>query len=102
MGMVDFTGCSVACPLATTQMTGPTWSPSLNSNTTTTSIPPHSTSHFFWRWGTSLQPPSRLESVNEFTEQMKTTLEEAKAALAKSKDDMAWYSNPPANDTPKM
>jgi hypothetical protein len=37
------------------------------------------------------QPPSRLESVNEFTEQMKTTIEEAKAALVKSKDDMARY-----------
>ena len=39
------------------------------------------------------QPPSRTESVNEFTEQMKTTLEEAKAALAKSKDDMTRYNN---------
>jgi Chromo (CHRromatin Organisation MOdifier) domain len=39
------------------------------------------------------QPPSKLESVNEFTEWMKTTLEEAKAALAKSKDDMARYYN---------
>jgi hypothetical protein len=39
------------------------------------------------------QPPSQLESVNEFTEQMKTTLEEAKAALAKSKDNMAQYYN---------
>ena len=39
------------------------------------------------------QQPSRVESVNEFTEQMKGTLEEAKAALAKSKDDMARYYN---------
>ena len=39
------------------------------------------------------QPLSRTESVNEFTEQMKTTLEEAKAALAKSKDDMTRYYN---------
>jgi hypothetical protein len=39
------------------------------------------------------QPPSWLESVNKFTEQMKTMLEEAKAALAKSKDDMARYYN---------
>jgi hypothetical protein len=39
------------------------------------------------------QPLSRLESVNEFTERMKTMLEEAKAALAKSKDDMARYYN---------
>jgi hypothetical protein len=37
------------------------------------------------------QPPSRTESVNEFTERMKTTLEEAKAALVKSKDDMTRY-----------
>jgi hypothetical protein len=36
-------------------------------------------------------PQSRLESVNEFTDRMKSTLEEAKAALAKSKDDMARY-----------
>ena len=39
------------------------------------------------------QQPSRVESVNEFTEWMKGTLEEAKAALAKSKDDMARYYN---------
>jgi transposase InsO family protein len=39
------------------------------------------------------QPPSRVESVNEFTERMKSTLEEAKAALAKSKDDMSRYYN---------
>jgi transposase InsO family protein len=39
------------------------------------------------------QPPSRTESVNEFTERMKTTLEEAKAALVKSKDDMTRYYN---------
>jgi hypothetical protein len=39
------------------------------------------------------QPPSQTESVNEFTERMKTTLEEAKAALAKSKDDMTRYYN---------
>jgi hypothetical protein len=34
-----------------------------------------------------------LESVNEFTDWMKSTLEEAKAALAQSKDDMARYYN---------
>ena len=39
------------------------------------------------------QHPSRIESVNEFTERMKSTLEEAKAALVKSKDDMARYYN---------
>ena len=39
------------------------------------------------------QPPSRTESVNEFAEWMETTLEEAKVALAKSKDDMTQYYN---------
>jgi len=39
------------------------------------------------------QPPSRFEVVNEFTDQMKDTLEEAKLALAKAKDDMAQYYN---------
>ena len=36
---------------------------------------------------------SRIELVNEFTERMKNTLEEAKAALVKSKDNMARYYN---------
>jgi len=35
------------------------------------------------------QPPSGVEAVNEFTNRMKDTLEEAKSALAKVKDDMA-------------
>ena len=39
------------------------------------------------------QRRSHLESVNEFTDRMKDTLEEAKAALAKSKDDMTKYYN---------
>ena len=39
------------------------------------------------------QCPSQVESVNEFMEQMRSTLEEAKLALAKSKDDMARYYN---------
>jgi transposase InsO family protein len=39
------------------------------------------------------QPPSPVESVNEFTERMKSTLEEAKSALTKSKDDMTRYYN---------
>ena len=34
-----------------------------------------------------------METVNEFTDQMKTTLEEARSALTKSKEDMAWYYN---------
>jgi hypothetical protein len=37
------------------------------------------------------QPRSHVESVNEFTDRIKNALEEAKAALAKSKDDMAKY-----------
>ena len=47
------------------------------------------------------QCPSRVESVNEFTERMKNTLEEAKAALAKSKDDMARYYNQKRSIAPK-
>jgi len=39
------------------------------------------------------QQPSQLELVNEFMDQMKLALEEAKSALAKAKDDMAWYYN---------
>jgi hypothetical protein len=39
------------------------------------------------------QRPSNVESVNEFTERMRSTLEEAKAALVKSKDDMSRYYN---------
>ena len=39
------------------------------------------------------QPRSRVESINEFKDQMKDTLEEAKVALAKSKDDMTLYYN---------
>jgi len=35
------------------------------------------------------QPPSRVEAVNKFTNQMKDTLEEAKSALTKAKNDMA-------------
>jgi len=39
------------------------------------------------------QPPSQVEAVNKFTDRMKTMLEEAKAALAKVKDNMACYYN---------
>jgi len=39
------------------------------------------------------QPWSHVESVNKFKDQMQDTLEEAKAALAKSKDDMTLYYN---------
>ena len=37
--------------------------------------------------------PSWNETTNEFVERMKSTLEEAKSALRKSKDDMARYYN---------
>ena len=47
------------------------------------------------------QRPSRLESVNEFTDRMRNTLEEAKAALTKSKDDMARYYNQKRSTAPK-
>ena len=39
------------------------------------------------------QRRSNLESVNEFKERMERALKEAKAALAKSKDDMTKYYN---------
>ena len=39
------------------------------------------------------QPRSHVESINEFRDRMRDTLEEAKAALAKSKDDMMLYYN---------
>ena len=39
------------------------------------------------------QPPSQVKAVNEFTNRMKDTLEEAKSALVKAKDNMAWYYN---------
>jgi len=39
------------------------------------------------------QPRSRMESVNECKDRMTDSLEEAKVALAKSKDDMALYYN---------
>jgi hypothetical protein len=39
------------------------------------------------------QLPSKVEAVNKFTDRMRDTLEEAKSALAKAKDDMARYYN---------
>src|SRR6266699_3832703 len=39
------------------------------------------------------EPPSKVEAVNDFTDGMKSTLEEAKSAMAKAKDDMARYYN---------
>ena len=52
------------------------------------------------RMGFEPQQPSRLESANEFADQMKTTTEEAKAALSKVKDDMARYYNQRRLPTP--
>ena len=39
------------------------------------------------------QPPSHLESINEFKERMESSLSNAKAALVKAKHDMATYYN---------
>jgi len=48
------------------------------------------------------QPQSRVESVNEFKDQMKDTLEEAKVALVKSKDDMTLYYNRKRSPVPEF
>ena len=48
------------------------------------------------------QPLSCFEAVNEFTDQMKDTLEEAKSVLAKAKDDMARYYNRRRSPTPSF
>ena len=39
------------------------------------------------------EPESRTKTVNEFKNRMEKSLEEAKSALAKAKDDMARYYN---------
>jgi hypothetical protein len=39
------------------------------------------------------EAPSHMETVNEFWDQIVSTLEEAKSALAKAKNDMAQYYN---------
>ena len=39
------------------------------------------------------QLDSHVETVNEFKDCMEASLEEAKSALAKAKDDMARYYN---------
>jgi hypothetical protein len=46
------------------------------------------------------QQRSYVESVNQFKEHMKGALEEAKAALAKSKDNMAKYYNQKQTPSP--
>jgi hypothetical protein len=48
------------------------------------------------------QCPSKLEAVNEFVDHMKLTLDEACAALTKSKDDMARYYNQRRTPAPKF
>jgi len=48
------------------------------------------------------QPRSHVESVNEFKEQMTDTLEEAKVALAKLKDDMMLYYNQKQTPAPEF
>ena len=52
------------------------------------------------RMGFAPQPPSWLESANEFTNRMKSASEEAKAALTKAKDEMARYYNQRRLPTP--
>jgi len=47
-------------------------------------------------------PNTSFEAVNEFTDRMKDTLEEAKSALAKAKDDMAQYYNCHRSPTPSF
>ena len=39
------------------------------------------------------QAGSQLETVNEFQDQMDSTLSEARSVLRKAKEDMAWYYN---------
>ena len=45
------------------------------------------------RMGFEPSPPSRLETVNEFTDRMQSALTEARSALAKAQDDMTRYYN---------
>ena len=48
------------------------------------------------------QPWSCMESINEFKDRMTDTLEEAKAALARSKDDMTLYYNQKHTPAPEL
>jgi hypothetical protein len=48
------------------------------------------------------QPLLKVEVANEFTDHMKSTLEEAHTALMKSKDDMARYYNQQCTPAPKF
>jgi len=51
------------------------------------------TRHVPWMGFKPDQPRTHVESINDFKDQMKDTLEEAKAALAKSREDMMLYYN---------
>jgi hypothetical protein len=46
-------------------------------------------------------PPSRLETINEFTDQMQFALTEARSTLAKALDDMTCYHNRCQEPAPK-
>jgi hypothetical protein len=48
------------------------------------------------------QPSSHMETVNEFKDRMQQSLEEAKAALTKAKDDMARYYNQRRQPAPDL
>ena len=48
------------------------------------------------------QPRSHVESVNDLKGRMTDTLEEAKAALAKLKDDMTLYYNHKQTPAPEF
>jgi hypothetical protein len=48
------------------------------------------------------QCPSKVEAINEFTDRMKSSLDEARAALAKLKEDMARYYNQRRTPAPKF
>jgi hypothetical protein len=48
------------------------------------------------------QRPSKVEAINEFADRMKSSLDEAWAALAKSKEDMARYYNQRQTPAPKF
>jgi hypothetical protein len=48
------------------------------------------------------QRPSKVEAINKFADRMMSSLDEARAALAKLKEDMAWYYNQRRTPAPKF
>ena len=54
------------------------------------------------RMGFEVRTPSNVESVNEFVDHMKSTMEEAHSAIAKAKDDMARYYNRRCTPAPEF